>query len=279
MPSSLTLTVDRMRYSTYLGADSSDARDDTYGLALDPKGLIVVTGRTQSAGFPMVEPPVPTIYNSAPYLEAGTAGDEPYLVKIDPSLEGKASLVYSTFLGGRSPDKKWGSFCSRAAVDLKGMAYVGGETMAPGIEYTLSSDPAEAPSLYPYTKDALLPALHAILMQITPDGTTLAYSTFFGGKKSDRAYGLAVDPSGNIFFTLPPQRSAPLRSADRCRWPQFCRAVLIGSKGFCTGQLVWQFPEMFQRIDRNTLVHPIFMGAGIDEPKVVELECFHRTVN
>ena len=35
----------------------------------------------------MVPPSVPTIYNSAPYLEPGVSGDEPYLVKIDPSLE------------------------------------------------------------------------------------------------------------------------------------------------------------------------------------------------
>ena len=42
-----------MLYSTYLGANSSTARDDVYGMTLDPTGLIVATGRTQSAGFPM----------------------------------------------------------------------------------------------------------------------------------------------------------------------------------------------------------------------------------
>ena len=31
-------------------------------------------------------------------------------------------------------------------------------------------------------------------MQISPDGATLGYSTFLGGKESDRTYGLAVDP-------------------------------------------------------------------------------------
>ncbi|MCX6356838.1 MAG: hypothetical protein NT045_03015, partial [Candidatus Aureabacteria bacterium] len=189
-------------YSTYLGADASDARDDTYGVALDPEGLIVVTGRTQSAGFPMANPPVPTIYSSASYLEAGTSGDEPYLVKIDPSLSGEASLVYSTFLGGGSPNGAWGSFCTSVAVDAQGMAYVGGETSAPGAVYTPLN---EAPSQFPYTEDALFPALQgqydAILMQISSDGATLDYSTFLGGKQSDRTYGLAVDPAGNIVLT------------------------------------------------------------------------------
>ena len=54
-----------MRYSTYLGADSSTARDDVYGMTLDPTGLIVATGRTQSAGFPMTTGG-PSIFNSAP---------------------------------------------------------------------------------------------------------------------------------------------------------------------------------------------------------------------
>ena len=51
----------------------------------------------------------PTIYNSAPYLKAGVSDDEPYVVKIDPTLSGTASLVYSTFLGGGSADGQWGS--------------------------------------------------------------------------------------------------------------------------------------------------------------------------
>ncbi len=193
-------------YSTYLGADASDARDDTYAVALDPKGLIVATGRTMSADFPMTGPDLPSIYNSAPYLKPGTSGDEPYLVKIDPSLTGAASLVYSTFLGGGSATNGGETaFCTSAAVDSNAAAYVGGETSSLGVEYTPSSVPVEAPSLFPYTKDALFPALQgnydAILMQISPDGATLDYSTFFGGKDNDRTYGLAVDPAGNVVLT------------------------------------------------------------------------------
>ena len=190
-------------YSTYLGADTIDARDDTYGVALDPKQCIVVTGRTMSADFPMTGPGVPSIYNSAPYLKPGTSGDEPYLVKIDPSLTGEASLVYSTFLGGGSATNGGETaFCTSVSVDSYGAAYVGGETSSLGVEYTPSS---EAPQLFPYTKDALFPALQgefdAVLMQISRDGATLDYSTFFGGTDNDRTYGLAVDAAGNVVLT------------------------------------------------------------------------------
>ena len=82
-------------------------RDDTYGVAIDSRGLILATGRTQSADFPMTTPYVQSrsIFNSAPYLQPGN--DQPYLVKIDPSLIGKASLTYSTFLAAEAIAPAW----------------------------------------------------------------------------------------------------------------------------------------------------------------------------
>jgi hypothetical protein len=190
-------------YSTYLGANSSTARDDVYGITLDPTGLIVATGRTQSAGFPMTAGG-PTIFNSAPYLQEGTSGDQPYLVKINPALNGTASLVYSTFLGGGNQDGTYGSFCTSVGVDARGAVYVGGETNAQGAAYNPSS--LTAPQTFPYTPNALFTALQdtrdAIFMQISPSGASLGYSTYLGGQdNASRAYGLAVDPNRNVVLT------------------------------------------------------------------------------
>ena len=217
-----------MRYSTYLGSEAEDARDDAYGIVMNKAGIIYVTGRTQSAGFPMTGKKVASIYNSAPYLQAGSpgSGDEPYLVKINPSRKGAKSLVYSTFLGGGSaPDSTnhWGSFCASVAIDSKGNAFVGGETSAPGVEYLPSRRATEAPNNFPYTADALLTApqgsYDAILMQIDARGSTLGYSTYLGGKDSDRSYGLSVDPSGNIIITgLTFSSDFPVKDAAQS-WP------------------------------------------------------------
>jgi hypothetical protein len=175
----------------------------------------------------MTEAGVPTIFNRAPYLKAGTSGDEPYLVKIDPALNGEASLAYSTFLGGGSrggsKDEKWGSFCTSVGVDSRGTVYVAGETCARGEEYVPSDYPLEAPEKFPYTQDALLTALQgnfdAIFMQIDPGGATLGYSTFLGGKDSDRTYGLAVDPAGNVVLSgLTFSDDFPLRNPAQT-WP------------------------------------------------------------
>ena len=217
------------RYSTYLGADSSEARDDTYGIALDPGGLIVATGRTESADFPMTGPGVPSIYNKAPYLKPRTSGDEPYLVKIDPSLEGKASLVYSTFLGGGAQDGAWGSFCTSVGVDSRGAAYVGGEAtspreaISPGVEYVPFPIPVTAPMEFPYTNNALITVEQgdsdAVFVQISPSGGWLGYSTFVGGNGSDRTYGLAVDPAGNVVLTgLTSSSDFPVKNPAQ-KWP------------------------------------------------------------
>jgi len=185
-----------MRYSTYLGADSSTARDDVYGMTVTPTGLIVATGRTESANFPMTAGG-PTIFNSAPYLHED-GGDEPFLVKIDPSLNGTASLVYSTFLGGL------GSFATSVGVDARGAVYVGGETTASGAAYVPGNK--TAPQTFPYTPNALFTALpdtrSCLFMQISPGGATLGYSTYLGGQdNTSRTYGLAVDPTGNVVLS------------------------------------------------------------------------------
>jgi len=191
-----------MRYSTYLGGDSSTARDDVYGMTMTSSGLIVATGRTQSSDFPMTTAG-PTIFNSAPYLKKAKSGDEPFLVKINPSSSGTASLVYSTFLGGGSASGQWGSWSTSVAVDARGAVYVGGETDAQGALYDPSS--LTAPQTFPYTSNAFLQAPQgsedALLMQINPAGDNLDYSTYLGGKLSDRTYGLAVDPDGNVVLT------------------------------------------------------------------------------
>jgi hypothetical protein len=195
------------RYSTYLGADSSKARDDLYGMVMDTNGLILGTGRTQSADFPMTGPGTPFLFNSAPYLGHGESNDQPFLVKIDPSLDGKASLVYSTFLGGGK--KGWGSFCTSVGADSHGKAYVSGETNAPGVLYTPIPVPASvfvpSPTYFPYTADALITSLQGEedveFMQVTADGKQLGYSTYLGGTGTERAYGLAVDPDGNVVVT------------------------------------------------------------------------------
>jgi hypothetical protein len=194
------------RYSTYLGGNTDKAREDTYGVAVDQNGIIAVTGRTVSPDFPTT---LPSIYPSAPYLGLDKSNDQPYMVKIDPSREKKASLAYGTYLGGGA-DYSFalggGGYGTSIGVDSRGNVSVAGEISSLGIEYTYDTMNYVAPRKFPYTQDALIPAFQgggqdSILMQIPSSGAWLAYSTYLGGSGDDRAYGLAVDPDGNVVVT------------------------------------------------------------------------------
>jgi len=212
-PGSPTSTYN-MLYSTYLGGTGTqdNPRDDTYGMTMDPSGRIVVTGRTEDQDFPMTASG-PTIFNSTPSL----TNDEPYVVKINPALNGPFSLVYSTFLGGA------GGFCTSLAVDAQGTVYVAGESTAQGAPWAPGN--LTSPANFPYTQNALIKALptgseHVIFMVIDPSGANLGYSTYLGGSGGDRAYGLAVDPTGNIILSgLTSSQDFPTKNPAQGTWP------------------------------------------------------------
>lgn len=199
----------KIRYATYLGGKKAGAREDVYGMTMDQNGIIVATGRTVSPDFPTTWP---TVFHDASFLGLNKSNDSPYMVKIDPSKENDASLVYGTFLGGAATQKDGGGggFDTSVGFDNKGNVYVAGEMTSRGVQYTYGTY-SEAPELFPYTVDALIKALpdsgstiasqHATFMQIVPSGAWLGYSTYLGGSGSDRAYGLAVDPNGNVVVT------------------------------------------------------------------------------
>jgi hypothetical protein len=103
-------------YSTYLGGNGADnAGADGGAIALDAVGNIYVTGFTQSTNFPTLNAFQPSY---------GGGGGDAFVAKINPTLSGTASLVYSSYLGGsRGNEEGYG-----IAVDSSGNAYVAGQT-------------------------------------------------------------------------------------------------------------------------------------------------------
>jgi len=97
---------------------------------------------------------------------------------IDPELS------YSTYLGGSSMDA-----LTSLAVDNAGNAYVAG--------WTVSSDLPTVSRVQAQNGGGV----DAFVAKLGPGGNSLIYCTYFGGRGDDRAFGIAVDSSGDAYVT------------------------------------------------------------------------------
>ncbi len=186
-------------YSTYLTGSTGDVGT---ALALDSSGKIYVTGQSFSSDFPTTsnafkQSPNPTNTN------VGTS----FISKIDPTLSGLASLVYSSYIGGTS-----GDFGNGIAVDASGNAYV------TGITFSLAGSGATFNSLLTFPVLNAFQAAptssangNAFLTRIdtTKSGNaSLIYSTYLGGAGAnaatlgfaDQGFGVTVDSSSNAYI-------------------------------------------------------------------------------
>jgi len=150
----LNPTGSALVYSTYLGG----------------AGNAHIAGDTDSTDFPLVNPSQPVLAGS----------DDAFVAKLNPA---GSALVYSTYIGGNSPDVAYG-----IAVDPRGSAHITG--------VTYSSD-------FPTTTNALDRTFNgggdAFVVQLNPAGSTFVHSTFLGGSDLDYANAIAVDSAGSAY--------------------------------------------------------------------------------
>ena len=109
----LNATGTALEYATYLGGSyggTGPGVDYGQGIAVDARGLVYVTGTTESSSFPV---------RYAPYAD-WAGGSDAFLAVLAPDGGG---LVYGSFLGGSNYDYGYG-----VALDNAGNAYVTGSS-------------------------------------------------------------------------------------------------------------------------------------------------------
>jgi hypothetical protein len=167
-------------YTTYIGGSSADQGN---GIVIDPAGNAYIVGQTTSSNFPTVNPIQAT-------FGGGTCGTGPaagpctdtFVAKLNPA---GSQLVYSTYLGGSGLDNGNG-----LTVDSSGSVHIVGQTSSTNF-----------PTAKPFQAANAGGADDVFIAKLNPAGSALVYSTYLGGTLHDVARVIAVDASGNSYFT------------------------------------------------------------------------------
>jgi hypothetical protein len=169
-----TLSADgsSLVYSTYVGGSQNDM---AFGAGVDGSGNLYVSGQTGSPDFPTLNP----------FQAALNGGDDGFIMKLDPTAAGAASLLYSTYFGG----SLGGEFVASIVVDADANIYVAGGT--PSGDFPTANPVQADPSA---SNDAFVSKLSA-------DGQMLVFSTYLGGSLGQNAADVAIDAMRNVYVT------------------------------------------------------------------------------
>ena len=152
------------------------------GIAIDSAGDAYITGSTGSNDLPTT----PGAFKTTDCAYCSDA----FVTKLNPTGTG---FVYSTYLAGDTLETNHsasGYGTGRSiAVDSVGNAYIAGSTLVAN---------------FPTTPDAFQNTYgggysDGFFTRLNASGSAILYSTFLGGKGTDVATGVAVDPAGNAY--------------------------------------------------------------------------------
>ena len=164
-----------LTYATYL-AGTTTAGDQANGVAIDSKDKIYVTGFTDSLTFPTTT----GVFQTKNLNGTQTA----FVSKIDPTLSGAASLVYSTYLSGPTQQ----SLENGIGVDSTGNAYVAGNA---GSDFPVTT------GAFAYDGESVGQG-GVYVTKLNPTATALVYSAYLG---VGTATGITVDSTGDTYLT------------------------------------------------------------------------------
>ena len=165
-PTKTTVIDPVLDYATYLGGSGDD---QPTGIAVDTTGNIYVAGYTDSTDFPLA------VLGSLPAGQTHV-----FVAKLDAT---GSTLIYADYLGGNSDD-----YGFALALDGANEVFVTGGTASSNFPVVNAYQ-----SVYPG-------AFNAFITQISADGSSLLYSTYFGGNGSDLPASIALDSSSNILI-------------------------------------------------------------------------------
>ncbi len=181
----LNPTGSTLLYSTELISDSSAVG---FGVAVEGSNAYVAGMTVAGNSFPLA----PSANTYSTHLGGVTSSYDAFVVKINTSALGAASLIWATRFGGNDSD-----YAFAVAVNAAGEAYVTGDTTSNDFPTTVGAAQTTcgtASNCNNRVRDAFVSKFNAA-------GSALLYSTFAGGGNADSGYGIAINAAGNAFVT------------------------------------------------------------------------------
>jgi len=192
-------------YSTFLGGATGTFGTLGQSVAVDAVANAYVVGFTDTTDFPQ-----PALRNGF-QQSLQSANGNAFLAKINTTLSGTASLIYSTYLGGNGANlgiNFAGDQANGVAVDTSSKAYLAGVTSSTNFPTT-----ATVPTISNAGYQATLTAGNTVdagfvsVIDTTKSGTnSLFYSTYLSGNVADEANAIALGP-GNVAYVTGDTRS------------------------------------------------------------------------
>lgn len=182
----LDIRNNKLVFSSYIGGNSTD---DGEAIVLSPNGFLYYVGDTWSENFPTTENAFQTKFAG---VGESISGGDMFIMKIDTS---NWTLVYSTLLGG-----KFDEGVRALAVDEYENAWVVG--MSQSSDYPVTDDAYQktknGPEFISYSNssDYDYPTHDTVISKISPDGSQLLYSTYYGGNSGEFAMGITFLTGG-----------------------------------------------------------------------------------
>lgn len=177
-------------FSTFLGGSKVDV---AHALALDGARNVYVAGRTESTDFPTANALQPRLRGHECQRPRKHEPAVPCHDAFVTKLSAGGDVRYSTYFGGSHVDE-----AVAIAVDTRGSAYITGNTESTDLPTRRALQPVFA--ALPCEGQAPCPS-DVFITKIQSSGRALAYSTYLGGKKSERSGGIAVDRRGQAYVT------------------------------------------------------------------------------
>ena len=168
-------------WASYLGGSNGE---NPHSMIVNTAGELCVFGTSNSADFPLTQ-------NAVDDVLGGTD------ITVTHFSQDGATLIGSTFLGGADQDGLNGMFGNYGEA-YRGEIFLDGNNNILIASCTSSGD---FPTTAGCFQNTLAGAQDGVVVKLSPDCSTLLFSTFIGGGENDNTLGIRLAVNGDILIT------------------------------------------------------------------------------